>query len=55
MRHPRPGSTAFPAGYEACIEQFFQDVGGTPFYNVVTQYDDTSGAPVPNAASFGGV
>lgn len=49
-----PGSTAFPAGYEAGIEQFFQDVGGTPFYNIVTQYNDTSAAPVPNAASFGG-
>lgn len=49
-----PGSTAFPAGYEAGIQSFFQDVGGTPYYNIVTQYGDSSGQPVPNAASFGG-
>jgi hypothetical protein len=49
-----PGTTAFPASYEAGIEQFFQDVGGTPYYNVVTQYGDSTGAPVPNAATFGG-
>jgi hypothetical protein len=49
-----PGTTAFPAGYEAGIQRYFQDVGGTPFYNIVTQYGDSSGAPVPNATSFGG-
>jgi hypothetical protein len=36
------------------MARFFQDVGGTPFYNIITQYNDTSGVPVPNAASFGG-
>lgn len=49
-----PGSTPFPSGYEAGIQRFFQDVGGTPFYNIVTQYGDSSGQPVPNAVSFGG-
>jgi hypothetical protein len=49
-----PGSTAFPAGYEAGIQSFFQDVGGTPYYNIVTQYGDSSGQPVPNQTSFGG-
>jgi uncharacterized repeat protein (TIGR01451 family) len=48
-----PGRAAFPAGYQAGIQKFFQDVGGTPFYNIVTQYGDSSGTPVPNAASFG--
>jgi hypothetical protein len=48
-----PGRAAFPAGYQAGIEQFFQNVGGTPFYNIVTQYNDSSGVPVPNSASLG--
>lgn len=48
-----PGRAAFPAGYQAGIEKFFQNVGGTPFYNIVTQYGDTSGVPVPNATSLG--
>lgn len=51
--HP-PGTTDFPAGYEAGIQQFFQDVGGTPYYNIDTQFGDSSGAPVPNETSFGG-
>ena len=48
-----PGRAAFPAGYQAAIEKYFQNVGGTPFYNIVTQYGDTSGLPVPNATSLG--
>lgn len=44
---------AFPAGYQLGIEKFFQSVGGTPFYNIITQYNDSSGAPVPNATSLG--
>jgi hypothetical protein len=44
-----PGRAAFPAGYQAGIEKYFQNVAGTPFYNIVTQYNDTSGSPVPNA------
>jgi hypothetical protein len=49
-----PGSTAFPAGFQAAMQRFFEDVGMTPFYNILTQYGDTSGQPVPNAAFFGG-
>ncbi|MCU1336557.1 MAG: hypothetical protein JWO19_2138 [Bryobacterales bacterium] len=48
-----PGRLAFPAGYQAGVEKFFQNVGGTPYYNIVTQYGDTTGVPVPNAASLG--
>src|SRR5262249_16782695 len=44
---------AFPAGYQAGIEKYFQSIGGTPYYNIVTQFNDTSGAPVPNSASLG--
>ena len=48
-----PGRAAFPAGYVAGMEKFFQSVGGTPFYAIVTQYNDTTGAPVPNSTSLG--
>ena len=44
---------AFPAGYQAGVEKFFPNVGGTPFYNIVTQYGDSTGVPVPNSASLG--
>ncbi|HKF46989.1 MAG TPA: HYR domain-containing protein [Terracidiphilus sp.] len=65
MRNPtnylifwRPASSpqyasAFPAGYQAGVENFFENIGGTPYYNIVTQYGDSSGTPVPNAASLG--
>ena len=50
-----PGRAAFPAGYQTGIETFFKRVGGTPFYNIVTQYNDKSGNPAPpNATSWGG-
>jgi hypothetical protein len=48
-----PGRAAFPAGYQAAIEKYFQNVGGTPFYNIVTQYNDNTGVVVPNATSLG--
>jgi len=48
-----PGRAAFPAGYQTAIEKFFENIGGTPFYNIVTQYGDSSGNPVPNATSLG--
>lgn len=46
-------AAAFPAGYQAGIENFFQNLGGTPFYNIVSQYNDTSGQPVPDSESLG--
>ncbi|MEO7002505.1 MAG: hypothetical protein ABI068_11815 [Ktedonobacterales bacterium] len=36
------------------IEQYFQDVGGTSFYGLLTQYWDNQG-PVRNRATLGGV
>lgn len=48
-----PNRAAFPAGYQAAIEKFFQDESATPFYNIVTQYSDSSGNPVPNSESLG--
>ena len=49
------GTTTFAPSYISGIQRYFQDIGGTPFYDVVTQFGDTSGTPVPNAASFGGM
>lgn len=36
------------------MEQYFQDVGGTPFYNILSQYYDESGGPVRNVVTLGG-
>jgi hypothetical protein len=40
--------------FEHLIEQYFQDVGGTPFYNILTQYYDNPGGPVRNVVALGG-
>jgi hypothetical protein len=48
-----PGST-FKATYQKLIEQYFTDVGGTPFMSINSQYGDSTGAPVPNTNHFGG-
>ncbi len=44
------------ASYQNLVNRFFQDIGGTRFYNIVTQYNDT---PFPaggaqNVVSLGG-
>jgi hypothetical protein len=48
-----PGST-FKASYQKLIEQYFTDIGGTPFMSINSQYGDSSGVPVPNTNHFGG-
>ncbi|HEX6123060.1 MAG TPA: hypothetical protein VFY89_07865, partial [Ktedonobacterales bacterium] len=50
----QPTGTTFGTNFMTLNQRFFQTVGGTPFYNIITQYGDSSGAPVPNAASYGG-
>jgi Phosphate-induced protein 1 conserved region len=40
--------------FEHLMEQYFQDVGGTPFYNILSQYYDDQGGPVRNAVTLGG-
>jgi hypothetical protein len=50
---PPNNTNTFPAGYQAGIEKYFTNLGVTPFYNIVTQYNDTSAVPVPNSASLG--
>jgi hypothetical protein len=47
-------SDTFAPGYQTGVEMFFQSLGGTPFYNITTQYGDSTGVPVPNASTWGG-
>jgi hypothetical protein len=46
---PRGGD----ARYEALMARYFRDIGGTPFYNIVTQYWDYRG-PIQNQVTLGG-
>jgi hypothetical protein len=47
-----PGS-AFPAGYQTTINQFVQDLNGSPFYAINSQYGDGS-ANISRTVLFGG-
>lgn len=40
--------------FQRLLAQYFQDVGGTPFYNILSQYYDDVGGPVRNVATLGG-
>ncbi len=40
--------------FENLIKQYFQDIGGTPFYGLLTQYWDEHG-PIRNSMTLGGV
>src|SRR5262249_34216919 len=46
-------STVSDANYERLITRYFQDIGGSPFYNTVTQYPGSNGTPA-NAVALGG-
>ena len=50
---PPNNTNTFPAGFVAGIESYFQNASGTPYYDIVTQYGDSSGDPVPNSTSLG--
>jgi phosphate-induced protein 1 len=39
--------------FKHLMEQYFQDVGGTPFYNILSQYYDEQGGPVRNVVTLG--
>ena len=41
------------ANYEQLMMRYFQDVGGSPFYDIVTQYPGSNGTPA-NAVTRGG-
>lgn len=53
-----PGYALEPNGdsshFERLMEQYFQDAGGTPFYNILSQYYDNPGGPVRNEVTLGG-
>ncbi len=38
-----PSGPAFPAGYQTTINQFVQDLNGTPYYAIGSQYNDAAG------------
>jgi hypothetical protein len=46
--------TKFDTNYQSKIQQFFNDVGGTPFLDVETQYCDKNGTCPKGTATFGG-
>jgi uncharacterized repeat protein (TIGR01451 family) len=46
-------SSVSDANYEQLVTRYFQDVGASPFYNIVTQYPGNNGTPL-NAVTFGG-
>jgi hypothetical protein len=52
------GRTFEPDGnserYMKLMQQYFEDVGGTPFYNILTQYYDSNGGPIHNEVTLGG-
>ena len=48
-----PTATPFPAGYQATINQFVQDLNGSSYYGIARQYTDTTG-PISTTLTFGG-
>lgn len=42
------------ARFEGLMSQYFRDIGGTPFYNILSQYYDAQGGPVRNEVTLGG-
>jgi hypothetical protein len=44
----------FDSNYREVIDRYFDDISGTPYLNILTQYGDSSGLPVPNTTRFGG-
>ena len=47
-----PG-TPFPFGYQATINQFVQDLNGSSYYAIASQYSDQTG-PIGTTLTFGG-
>src|SRR5206468_2530503 len=48
-----PGGNSFPANYQTTINQFVQDLSGSTFYGIASQYDDWTGV-ISTSASLGG-
>lgn len=49
-----PTATAYASNYQSVLERYFTDVSSTPFMNIVTQFGDSSGLPVPSTVHLGG-
>jgi hypothetical protein len=49
-----PGGPQGDADYEGILTQYFKDVGGTAYYNLLGQYADEESGAVRNSASLGG-
>ncbi|MDQ1697391.1 MAG: hypothetical protein QOJ03_2744 [Frankiaceae bacterium] len=47
-------SPLFGPNYRSTVDRYFQDISGTPYFDILTQYGDSSGAPVPATTHFGG-
>jgi hypothetical protein len=45
--------SSLPSGYQTTINQFVQDLSGSPYYAIGSQYGDTTGG-ISTALSFGG-
>jgi hypothetical protein len=48
-----PGAL-FGPNYQNGIEHYLNDVSQTPYFNILTQYGDNTGQPVPPTSHFGG-
>jgi len=48
-----PTATPFPSSYQATINQFVQDLNGSSYYAIASQYSDTTGN-IGTAVSYGG-
>jgi hypothetical protein len=49
-----PGGPDGDVDYKSIISQYFNDVGGTGFYNLLTQYADEESSPTVNSAGLAG-
>jgi hypothetical protein len=48
-----PPGTSFPTAYQSTINQFLQDLDGSPYYAIASQYTDSAG-PVSTHLTFSG-
>jgi hypothetical protein len=46
-------ASSFPGGYQSAINQFVQDLSGTPYYAIASQYGDGSGN-ISTVVAYGG-
>jgi HYR domain/Abnormal spindle-like microcephaly-assoc'd, ASPM-SPD-2-Hydin/HYDIN/CFA65/VesB-like, Ig-like domain len=44
----------FDSNYRSLVDRYFNDIGTTPYFNILTQFGDNSGNPVANTTTFGG-